>query len=119
MMFGAWYFVIAIAVPTIALIVCTIIKVVNYDFFEFYLVTAILSTFLTVVLVVISICLPLKAKKEIREFEYQKQIVEESVENGTQIENIAITQTIIEKTSGYPRQKPTLKHMVVFQNITI
>lgn len=38
----------------------------------------------------------IKTKAEIIEFEHQKEMIEQTVENGTDLENIAITQTIIE-----------------------
>ena len=44
-------------------------------------------------------------KKQIEEFKYQKEIIEEAVENGTDLENISITQTIIEQNSWLVQAK--------------
>jgi hypothetical protein len=44
-------------------------------------------------------------KKQIEEFKYQKEIIEEAVENGTDLENVSITQTIIEQNSWLAQAK--------------
>ena len=61
-------------------------------------------------LFVLTICIgtPIGAKKETKTFEYQKEFVEIAIEDGNELENIAITQTIIEQNQWLSNAKASL-----------
>lgn len=60
-------------------------------------VVCILSTIIGGGFLLFSIFLPIGAKREVEYFKVQSEYVEMAVENGTDLENIAITQTVIDQ----------------------
>lgn len=121
-MFGAWYISFGILAITIPLLVLFIVAKCKSETewnkrrrisewedavvpLEFSLAV---SIFILVISVAIAICTPIGAKKEIVEFEYKKEYVEEAVENGNELENISITQTIIESNDWLTKAKADL-----------
>lgn len=60
-------------------------------------VICILSIIIGVVFALLSIFLPIGAKRDVEYFKCQSEYVEMAIENGTCLENIAITQTVIDQ----------------------
>lgn len=67
-------------------------------------ITAIMGAIVLVALLLL-IAKGIKTKSEIIEFGHQKEMIEQTVENGTDLENIAITQTIIEYNQWLAKAK--------------
>lgn len=67
--------------------------------------TAIAAGFISFVLLLCSIFCPLTARREANYFMAQKEYVELAVENGKNLENIAITQTIIDQNKWLANAK--------------
>ena len=70
--------------------------------------TAIVAGIASLILLLASIFTPVGAKKEVATFEYQKEFVETAIEGGNELENIAITQTIIEQNQWLSKAKASL-----------
>ena len=68
------------------------------------IITTVIGAMVLVTLLVL-ITKGTKTKAEIIEFEHQREMIEQTVENGTDLENIAITQTIIEYNQWLAKAK--------------
>ena len=71
-------------------------------------ITVAVAGFVSFVLLLVGIFAPVGAKKEIETFKYQKEFIEETVENGNDFENITISQTIIEQNKWLANAKAGL-----------
>lgn len=61
-----------------------------------------------IVCTLLSIFIPIGAKKDVKYFEHQAEYVEAVISNGTDLENIAITQTVIEQNEWLAKAKANL-----------
>ena len=100
-MFGLWY-------VTIGLLVLTLIFVILGWYEEMYIAGAIICGVVCAFFVALSICAPIDAKREVEYFKYQSEYVATAIENGSDLENIAITQTIIEQNEWLAKAKSGL-----------
>lgn len=93
-MYGLWYLFIIFAVITIGLYIY-IWGANDCDGMAQYVCAAIMT--------VISLCVllscifdPINAKRDVIEFQYTKEMVEQTVESGSGLENLAITEKVID-----------------------
>ena len=121
-MFGVWYIFFGSLAITIPLLVLFIVakyksekewlksrKISSWECaVEPLGISLAISTVVLVISVIIAICIPIGAKREIVEFEYKKEYVETAVENGEEFENISITQTVIESNEWLAKAKAEL-----------
>lgn len=129
-MFGLWYIFFGfIGIAVISLILLVVAKKLedyfyyksrrcfdkDYKKYEIWegvatpsLVTAVLTGIISLFLLGICIFVPIEAKNEIATFEYQKEFIEVAIEDGNELENIAITQTIIEQNQWLSKAKASL-----------
>ena len=70
---------------------------------------AIVAGVISLILLLVSIFTPIVARREAATFEYHKEFIEEAIENGKELENIAITQTIIEQNKWLADAKAGLE----------
>lgn len=64
---------------------------------------------IALIMLLASLCMPIGVKSEIATFNYNKQFVELAIENGDELENIAITQTVIEQNKWLAEAKADLE----------
>lgn len=76
-------------------------------------ITAIMGLISLIVLLIL-LGMGFGTKAKIIEFEYQREVIEQTVENGTDLENIAITQTIIECNQWLAKAKANKKMYGIF-----
>jgi hypothetical protein len=116
-MSGYWY-IFFIALP-IMIIACVMYAIeenkCDYGFlWGVSLVSFIISGVLTGVSLLIGLINPVVAKKEISEFNIQKEYIQMAVINGNDLENIAITQMIIEQNTWLADAKASLETFGAF-----
>lgn len=114
---GFWY-IFFIALP-IMIIACVMYAIeedkCDYGFlWGASLVSFIISGVLTFASLLIGLINPVIAKTEIRKFNIQKEYVQMAVINGNDLENIAITQTIIETNTWLAEAKARLETFGAF-----
>ena len=71
--------------------------------------TVFVAGIISLILLLVSIFLPIGVKKEVATFEYHKEFIEEAIENGKELENIAITQTVIGQNKWLADAKASLE----------
>lgn len=71
-------------------------------------IVLIAGCFFGFICLMVSITEPIKCKKEIAYFQQQKTYIQYVIENGTDLENIAISQTLIEQNSWLAEAKAEL-----------
>lgn len=114
---GFWY-LFFIALP-IMIITCAIyvIEENKCDYGALYttsLVSFVTSGIISWVSFLIALIAPAAAKREVRKFNIQKEYVQMAVINGEELENIAITQTIIEMNTWLADAKASLETFGTF-----
>ena len=104
-MFGLWWFVIVIAVIIIGVFIFHIIKdmvecgCLCLDDWVAAWIALTGAILVSAILVPVSIFVPLKGKKEYIKYLQDYQMIKEVIAEGTDYENFAINQTIIEYNS--------------------
>ena len=78
------------------------------------LASLIFTSFIVLILSLVSWLVPFQARKDVAYFEQQKEYVEFAVKNGSVLENFAITQTIIEQNEWLAHAKASIKTHGVF-----
>lgn len=73
-----------------------------------FMTTFLISAATWFVLLLVSIFAPMGARKEVSYFKHQKSYVETAVVNGSDLENMAITQVIVEQNEWLARAKSRL-----------
>ena len=106
-MFGLWYIAICLAVIALVLGILMIVYRDDWDV-DYYIAGFIITCLVSVAFVTLSITLPIKGKQEVEYFRHQSEYVATAVENGSDLENIAITQTIIEQNEWLANAKADL-----------
>ena len=122
-MYGLWWIVIISGILTtvgIVLLICG--DEDNYLCLGFGIILIILMGATFLVCLGFSIINPICAKQEYQTFEIQKEFVQEAYENGTDADNIAITQTVIEMNTWLAEakaSKQTLGNWSAYYNIDL
>ena len=106
-MFGFWYITIGLLVPTLIFVILAIVKRDDWNV-EWYIGCAVAFGILATFCAILSICIPIAGKHEVEYFKHQSEYVATAVENGSDLENIAITQTIIEQNEWLAKAKAGL-----------
>ena len=106
-MYGLWYIVIASSVLMIIFILLGIFSYSNYD----ELCLGIGATFAVIFIICLfpAILVPIEAKKRVQSFFEQQQIIEEVIDASEELDNISITQTIIEMNKWLADAKASVK----------
>ena len=72
-------------------------------------ISATICGLIALIMLIACLCVPIGVKREIAEFNYNKQFVELAIENGNELENIAITQTVIEQNKWLAEAKADIE----------
>lgn len=78
------------------------------------IIVAVVSFILMLLFFIFGILLPIDAKKCVVQFEYTREIVQEAYENGTELDNVAITNKIIEANEWLASAKADKKSLGIF-----
>lgn len=73
------------------------------------LISALGCGLIALIMLIACLCVPIGVKREIATFNYNKQFVELAIEKGNELENIAITQTVIETNKWLAEAKADLE----------
>lgn len=110
-MYGFWYLVIAVAfLGLIGLVIMFATQDMESEA-PFYMGATFCSIGIVCLLIFIplSIVNPIQAKKEIQTFYEQKQIIEEVIDTSEDLDNVSLTQTIIEMNKWLSEAKASIK----------
>lgn len=123
-MYGLWWIVIGSA---ILMIIGIILWILNNDcvwefLFGLGVCLTVIFALVIIVLVLFAIFIPITAQQQYQEYIIQKEYVQEAYENGTEYDNIAITQTIIEMNTWLAQakaSKQTYGNWSMYYNVDI